>query len=1174
MSDSKPSLLLADQRRRWEGGDQVRVEHYLKRDPSLRDSGDVLLDLIYHEIILREASGESPTLSEYQTRFPHLSDSLRDQFEVHTALAGTSRARRRASDRVPSIPGLTGLKKLGSGGMGVVYKARQERLGRVVAVKVIRDWTTADPDELVRFRKEAEAVARIIHPNVVGIHGIGDRAGCPYLILEFVDGGSLDQQLRGQPQTSKAAAKLVAILARAADYLHRRGIVHCDLKPANVLLARAEPPAGVELGTPPHRGRFVPKIADFGFARRLDATAASRSGRALGTPQYMAPEQVSGPNRRIGPAADIHALGAILYELLVGRPPYLGANLLDVMRQVQLFDPVSPRRLVPTVPRDLETVCLKCLHKDPTHRYTSAAELAEDLERFRSGWPVLARPVGPASHAWLWCRRNPVVAGLAAALIVAVIVGFSSVTVGLIVAQRERNDKETARRGEKARADELADTLHDLEAITHRTRIAAADRERHSNNIDGANRLLDECRVDLRGFEWHLLKRLCAGSRRTVKTDYDFATLVSISADQRLIAVLGGTKGPLGSYDPKKPQTISLINAETGAVLRTLPENGKASPDVLAFCPDGRRLAVAMSDNTVEMWNTETGQSIWSIKTNRHVYDLSFRSDTELQTASGDLIGQLPAVGGNTDTEFRIWDVNTGRIVETVVGTSQKNSDRGRLSPDGKRFVCWSRDHDGSNPPILPVLVYDTATGKPVGSHSDHKSPIQTAAWTPDGSAFAIGEGKAVRVYGTADGKLLGTLTETNGIVDAIDLAQGGRLVAMAERDGSIQVWDIQTGQVEVYRGHTNTVADVLFLAGAQALLSAGEDGTIRWWDMNRTGTAVRFSTPSGVTSVAAASGDFFAAAAVPDEGTIRLIDRTGQLNRVILGKPDLAVRPDGAVLAGGSVEENELPKDTVYGTRLWETATGQAKSFLPWALPPRSFTPDGRSLIAVRGRSVTKRGLPVTEDVSVQGVVQKVTKEGPLVTVIEREGVLVVYDAESGSERFSLSGHTRDVHAMCVGDGGKSLATADPTEVIVWNLETRGIRSRFPVTPQVRAMAYRPDGTQLVTAGLSGKTIAVRDPVTGQARYTLKLNVHVMALAFSPDSRLLAAGCQDGSVRIWEAATGDLLLTLTELHLPVWSLAFGGGGQWLVAGSGNFSDKPGGEVVVWDSWPKPQTRP
>ena len=309
--------------------------------------------------------------------------------------------------RAPAVSGYELLDELGRGGMGVVYRARQVSLNRMVALKMMRAGDLATAAEAIRFRGEAEAVARLQHPNIVQIYEVGEHEGRPFLALEFLDGGSLDRLLGGTPQAAGPAARRVQTLARAVHAAHQCGIVHRDLKPANILLT-----AG---GTP--------KISDFGLAKRLDReTAQTPSAAVLGTPSYMAPEQAGGSaagdadGRRIGPAADIHALGAILYELLTGRPPFLGQTPLHTVQQVLQNDPVPPTRLQPKVPRDLETVCLKCLQKKPEQRYRTAGELADDLRRFLGGEPVRARPVGLAGRLRRWCWRKPAVAALAAAV--------------------------------------------------------------------------------------------------------------------------------------------------------------------------------------------------------------------------------------------------------------------------------------------------------------------------------------------------------------------------------------------------------------------------------------------------------------------------------------------------------------------------------------------------------------------------------------------------------------------------------------------------------------------------------------------------------------------------------------------------------------------------------------
>jgi serine/threonine protein kinase len=372
------------------------------------DHPELLRELILLEVFYRRRAGETPQPSEYAARFPVL-----DPKWIRDALSPPTQGRDMlAPGGPPAVPGYELLEVLGRGGMGVVYRARHVRLDRVVALKMILAAEHAGPEREARFRHEAESAARLQHPNIVQVFEVGEHDGYPYLALEYVAGGNLAERLGGLPQPSREAAELIEALARAVQHAHERGVIHRDLKPANVLLA--------EDGTP--------KVADFGLAKRLDVTAAqTQSGELIGTPRYMAPEQALGRAGGIGPATDVHALGAILYEALTGRPPFQGATLPETLEQVWLQEPVPPRQLQPHVPVDLETVCLKCLRKEPRLRYASAEGLAEDLRRFLAGEPVRARPLGRLGRLWRWCRRRPLVAALTASLGLALTAGFVAV---------------------------------------------------------------------------------------------------------------------------------------------------------------------------------------------------------------------------------------------------------------------------------------------------------------------------------------------------------------------------------------------------------------------------------------------------------------------------------------------------------------------------------------------------------------------------------------------------------------------------------------------------------------------------------------------------------------------------------------------------------------------------
>jgi serine/threonine-protein kinase len=433
-----PALLdqvLKEQRQRWRQGERVLVESYRDAQPALCAERDVLLDLIYNEILLREEDGEQPRLEEYRQRFPQFAEELALQFEVDGALDAilpadaSDRATVREAaplaaedsvDPLPSLPGYEILQVLGRGGMGVVYKARQISLNRVVALKMILGGAYAGRHVLARFRIEAETVARLQHPHIVQVYEIGAHDGRPFMALEFVD-GSLAKRLGGTPRPARQAAQWLETLARAVQYAHQQGIVHRDLKPANVLLSRD----GVLKITDFGMAKFVQVVAQSG--ERAATSGQTQTGAILGTPSYMAPEQAEGKRHQIGPSTDVYGLGAILYELLTGRPPFSASSTQETLDQVRLQEPVPPSRWQPKLPRDLETICLHCLQKEPSQRYADAGGLADDLTAFLAGEPIRSRRAGLLERLVRWTRRRPaeaVLVGTGVMVLVGLVVGI------------------------------------------------------------------------------------------------------------------------------------------------------------------------------------------------------------------------------------------------------------------------------------------------------------------------------------------------------------------------------------------------------------------------------------------------------------------------------------------------------------------------------------------------------------------------------------------------------------------------------------------------------------------------------------------------------------------------------------------------------------------------------
>jgi serine/threonine-protein kinase len=417
----------------------VSLDAYLTPFPELQQDEELLLDVIEAEYRDRERRGERPDAATYGRQFPHLSARLTARLQQPANAASGA-----GPPELPNVPGYDVLSVLGEGGMGIVYQARHLKLKRTVALKMIRGGTQVGADDLQRFRTEAEAVARLQHPNVVQILEVGECAGQPFFTLEYCAGGSLDRKLAGTPLPARDAARLAETLARAVAAAHAERIVHRDLKPHNVLLTAD--------GTP--------KVTDFGLAKRLDAGGQqTHSGALVGTPSYMAPEQARGDLKAVGPLADVYALGAILYEMLTGRPPFKAATPIDTAFQVLSDDPVPPRRLQSKTPRDLETICLKCLHKEPARRYAGALELAQDLERFLQGQPIQARPIGLIERSWRLCRQHRAKVGLTAAAVLLVL----GTLVGGLWYQGERGRRQAElNQGVRAELDKADGALRQL----------------------------------------------------------------------------------------------------------------------------------------------------------------------------------------------------------------------------------------------------------------------------------------------------------------------------------------------------------------------------------------------------------------------------------------------------------------------------------------------------------------------------------------------------------------------------------------------------------------------------------------------------------------------------------------------------------------------------------------
>jgi hypothetical protein len=648
-----------------------------------------------------------------------------DKSRTHTQTLASDAASPEAADAPPpQIPGYEDLEELGRGGMGVVYKAYQRRLDRVVALKMILSHGHASPADLARFLAEGQAVAQMQHPHIVQIYEVGRHQDLPFFSLEYVAGGTLRRELQGTPWQPRAAAQLVETLARATHHAHQRGIIHRDLKPGNVLLTAER----------------QPKITDFGLAKRPAADQElTATGAILGTPRYMAPEQAEG-KKEITPAADVYALGAILYELLTGRPPFQGPTPLDTILQAASQEPVPPRQLQPRLPADLETICLKCLQKEPGRRYATADGLADDLAHFLAGRPITARPVGRLERAWRWCRRNPGVASLTAAtavLLAALVVGALTSAWWLRQERNTARTNEARARQEQERAEGAEVLLRDQLERTRQAEQARTDQLWQSD--------LDRARAGRAsrqaGQRFDSLDAIAQAAR--IRPDprlRDEAIACMALPDIRLTEGRAiRAPGTTAAAFDRNGRHYALGDAQGNVSIRRiaddrevarLPGPGKpaGSPQ---FSPEGRFLAVWYGEEDQRAWEVASGRAVL---TGLPCRGISFSPD------GGRLAVSRP------EKAVSLFDLPSGR--ETARLHLPGDLWQAAFSPDGRRLACC-----GSL--SAKTVVLDVGSGAIVAELSPG-SDVYDAAWHPDGRRLALGcrDGRA-RVMDVATGRTL-----------------------------------------------------------------------------------------------------------------------------------------------------------------------------------------------------------------------------------------------------------------------------------------------------------------------------------------------------------------------------------------------------------------------------------
>ena len=988
------------------------------------------------------------------------------------------------------------LGKIGEGGMGVIYRARERRLNRIVALKLIKGGSLATPADIDRFRTEAAAAALLEHPHIVRVYGASEFLGQHYYSMQFVSGRSLAEKLRTGPLAPKLAARLLQKVAQAIELAHENGILHRDLKPANILMDEAE----------------EPRVADFGLAKNLKSQSEhSIAGTVMGSPHYMPPEQAEGRSGDVTFRSDVYSLGAILYDMLTGRPPFSGATPLDTMRLVVDKEPVAPRALNPAVPLDLETICLKCLAKDPKRRYATARELAEELDRYLEGVPINARPVSALERGWRWCKRNPIMAGLAAGVAIA-----PMVVIGVMYFYGQQIAAESRRLAAQTYGADMA--LADR---------ALADRALADRDFGAANWALASYTPAARaginspgapGFEWRWLWQKAQGEAlRTIPAHQGKVTSVTFSPDGQLL-VSGSDDGLAMLWDVSRDwrlRTIVPSPASGGEVAAT--SQGGISP---SFTADGKRLLVG-DPGGLAMWSLRDWQQCLNFGSNHIGSPICSPTDTNLVAA---LLTQT-----NRARRFlALFDLAAGQFIKSFSGQDVQYF---CFTPDGEKLAYW--DYHNSNEIVIqPVRGEKPPVVIPI--HCQDRT-VMDMAFTKDGQTLLLGWTLpgGIDLYDVPNRSLLKTLPGGMGRLGAIAISADNQWLAAGGADQSIYLWDLPNRRrVRRLWGHAGTVSALAFSPDCRQLFSGGWDGTLRIWDLTPAPPPPRLTN---VVDCFAFSVDGRLLVTQGTNGMARLWELPGRTMLDEWRMPNFqsaVFGPGGKLILAGNSQPSNLPCIWKYDLASKTLGKPLLLEDIGWPCTAVTLSPDGEFL-ATGYRS---------------GVV----------ALWQAGDGIKLYNSQrglgEGSTRYAVTGlsfSSDQRRLVAFSKRGSSLIAA------AWDIPGWSWSGLHPFSGAENKFTLSPDGEHFALSG-KDQPLGIKNWKSAGKKNEVGLQGNVgipSALAFSADGRTLASGEDDGLIKLWHLDSKRAVATLGTANSTIImsDLLFSRDGTWL-----GMSDKTG----------------